>query len=446
MCNLTRISVKNITLPLLVILTIYLLVGRNVFVQAQSPQQETTLGVNAVTVEWSPDGTLIAVGTESGVVIYDTNLRPVTALPGYTEQVISLSWSPDSQRLAGIGYPYEYDITFLYVPVITSSLLVWQRDINNNFSLEKRIDYPNQNNVVQVEWSPNPNEAMLAVRESEYLPNEDLAFGSITVWDTTNWEIESTLQNTYREMYGNLAWKPDGTLLAGGGEAWCYELRPCNIASESVVGNIIFVINPSTGQRIYFDYQGGQVQGISWSTNNQIAIIAIGIRVYDSTLTTIIGETTGYRQYGLKWMPSQTELLLWSRNGEINIVDTSNFESRFNLIIPDFQDLSLSSDGHQIVVLTDAQMIALYDIPLNGITCHLTIPATDTRALLTAIISANTTPESDTFCLEAGTYTLDAPITSDITLHGLGAGAEIIGSLQVSGAGRLTLRNVTVTP
>jgi pectate lyase len=70
----------------------------------------------------------------------------------------------------------------------------------------------------------------------------------------------------------------------------------------------------------------------------------------------------------------------------------------------------------------------------------------DIPALLTAITSANGTPETDTICLEAGTYTLDAPITSAMTLVGLGAGAEIIGSLQVSGAGRLTLRNVTVNP
>jgi hypothetical protein len=80
------------------------------------------------------------------------------------------------------------------------------------------------------------------------------------------------------------------------------------------------------------------------------------------------------------------------------------------------------------------------------VTCDFTISPADTPALLSAIATANTTPEPDTICLEAGTYTLDAPITSDITLHGLGAGAEIIGSLQVSGAGRLTLRNVTVTP
>jgi hypothetical protein len=47
---------------------------------------------------------------------------------------------------------------------------------------------------------------------------------------------------------------------------------------------------------------------------------------------------------------------------------------------------------------------------------------------------------------EPGTYTHDMPITSEITLVGLGAGAEISGSLQVSGTGRLTLRNGSVTP
>jgi pectate lyase len=104
-------------------------------------------------------------------------------------------------------------------------------------------------------------------------------------------------------------------------------------------------------------------------------------------------------------------------------------------------DIDWNPDGTQLVyggISTNGQDAQIVIVPAPSI-CSATVP--DTPALLSAIASANTT-----ICLEAGIYTLDAPITSAMTLVGLGAGAEIIGSLQVSGAGRLTLRNVSVTP
>jgi WD40 repeat protein len=349
------------TLLLFAFTLIYLLFSTNSIIQAQSPQQEITIDVHAVTIEWSPDGSLIALGTENGVWIYTTDLQFVTTLPDYTQQVVSLSWSPDSQRLAGVGYPYQAGVE-LYVPVFTSSLLIWQRGSNNNFSLIQRFDYPEQANIVRVEWSPTGT--YLASVISEYLPRSDTAFGDIEIRDTStpNWEIVSHLQNSYRAMYADVAWSPDGSLIASGAEAWCYELRPCNMVGEPVNGTIVFLANPTTGERVSYAYTGLPTHGISWSLDNQIAVAAAEIRIYDSTLTNILYENTSYRQYGLKWMPNQTELLLWSYDGEINIIDSTNFESRFSLTVPNFQALSLSPANNQIVILNNSHTIAMYNL------------------------------------------------------------------------------------
>jgi WD40 repeat protein len=356
MYSLMHRSNKKIAISLLVIFAACLLV------RGQSPMQETLLGVNGVTVEWSPDGTLIAVGTENGVQIYTFNLQLVTTLPDYAQQVVSLSWSPDSQRLAGAGYPYQAGVE-LYVPVFTSSLLVWQRGLDNNFSLVQRIDYPEQPNIVYVEWSPTGT--YLASVISEYLPRSDTAFADIEIRNTAtpNWEIVSHLQNSYRAMYADVAWSPDGSLIASGAEAWCYELRPCNRDGEPVAGTIVFVVNPFTGERISYSYTGLTAYGIAWSLKDQIAVASSEIRIYDSTLTRVDGEITHHAPYRLAWLPDQTELLLWSHRGEINIVDAGNFRSRFSLIIPDFQDLSLSPDGNQIAVLTGSSMLEIYSLP-----------------------------------------------------------------------------------
>jgi hypothetical protein len=340
------------------VILLSLILGQTVLSQEASNQVD--LSVNAVTVEWSPDGSLIAVGTEIGVKLYNANLEEIGVLPDYSQQVVSLSWSPDSQQLAGVGYPYEAGME-IWIPVFTSSLLIWERNENDSFLLIHQFDYADQKNVVDVEWSPNGG--YLAARTSENIERTDFAYGDIEIWDTKTWEIQSRLQGTFREMLSDLAWSPDSALLASSGEARCDEIRPCNAIDETITGMIVFTINPSTGQRVSYTFSGAYTFGVSWSLNNQIAIASTTIRIYDSNLSTLIRETVDYDEYRLAWMPNQTELLLWSFSGKIDIVDSLNFESRFHLELPEMEALSLSPDGRSLAIIDTAQTLSLYDIP-----------------------------------------------------------------------------------
>jgi hypothetical protein len=161
----------------------------------------------------------------------------------------------------------------------------------------------------------------------------------------------------------------------------------------------------------------------------------------------------------------------WSSNDQFvatanNAADVQIWNSSTGSYLGKVADNSYATDFNPInqdIVYTD-NLDPLYPsfiIPLSDIlpSCDITIPATDTTSLISAIITGNSAGSPYRICLSNSTYTLttsnnsasDGPnglpvITSDITLHGLGAGAEIIGSLQVSGAGRLTLRNVSVNP
>jgi hypothetical protein len=122
----------------------------------------------------------------------------------------------------------------------------------------------------------------------------------------------------------------------------------------------------------------------------------------------------------------------------------------FKLQIMDGETLSNAYlDGifwDELETCTETSQLCEVVAAMESLTCDIRISSSTVSSLQIAITSANGTPEPDTICLEGGTYTLDTPITSDITLVGLGAGAEISGSLQVSGAGRLTLRNMSVNP
>jgi WD40 repeat protein len=55
-------------------------------------------------LEWSPDGSMIAVGTMSGLIrIVDAMGQPVITLQTEGAQVSTLAWSPDGTRLASAG-------------------------------------------------------------------------------------------------------------------------------------------------------------------------------------------------------------------------------------------------------------------------------------------------------------------------------------------------------
>jgi hypothetical protein len=161
---------------------------------------------------------------------------------------------------------------------------------------------------------------------------------------------------------------------------------------------------------------------------------AIDLSAHGTTNLTILANT----------VPTNVGSVVFDLNGVFQTDDTAPYEFSNWTPAPGRYTLTATPYSGESGTGTAGTALTINFTVVNPIVCTSTV--LDTPALLSAITSANATPEADTICLEAGTYTLDAPITSDITLVGLGAGAEISGSLQVSGAGRLTLRNVSVTP
>ena len=79
------------------------------------------LGKGSVSdIQYSPDGTLLAVGGSLGIWLYDTHTNAeVGLLAGDTGRIISVSFSPDGNTLAGggIGMAMLWDMT-PFLPII----------------------------------------------------------------------------------------------------------------------------------------------------------------------------------------------------------------------------------------------------------------------------------------------------------------------------------------
>jgi WD40 repeat protein len=374
-------------------------------------------------VAWSPDGTMIAGGGTDGFLrIWNADSGDTFIdFPGLTTTVLSISWSPDSTKIVSSQESGRVVVWNVSDPAYLPGQLIV--DLSG---------HPNQ--VLRVAWSPDGTKIA------------SVSFGGIDnlkIWDTSDYTLAASF--TAGDIFG-LEWSLDSTKLTlahSDTGAYVVDISPNAIGTN---------VNIPIGVR-------EPTASIAWNSDG--SLLASGefykgiIHIWDAAGNPIAifeDHTNGIS--ALAWGPDDQLLASASPDGTIRIWDTVTMSPIPLEIIQKgnvyTQSIAWSPDGSKIAyggAASNGQgnnvLIALAPLPN---TCSLTIPAADTPALLSAITSANGAPETDTICLEAGTYTLDAPITSDITLVGLGAGAEIIGSLQVSGAGRITLRNVTVNP
>jgi WD40 repeat protein len=88
-------------------------------------------------IDWSPNGQTLAVGTEAGIDIWDVNTREIiTNLKGHKRSVDSLEWSPDGSELASGS-------------TLDGSVFIW--DMPGG----QRVNSMSFENVECLAWSPD---------------------------------------------------------------------------------------------------------------------------------------------------------------------------------------------------------------------------------------------------------------------------------------------------
>jgi WD40 repeat protein len=165
----------------------------------------------AITLDWHPDGSLLAVGGSLGVWLYDDNLADIGHVPD-TGSLTSFAWSPDGNWLATFNEAGSLQIWSVDLePLILSPFQAWR------FTIEGYIDS-------SITWAPDSQR--LAMSIGERIQVFDISIGKTIV--------------TVPEAISPITWHPDGTKLAGVvdlGEAIGKEVRVWDATTGSVMDN-----------------------------------------------------------------------------------------------------------------------------------------------------------------------------------------------------------------
>ena len=140
-----------------------------------------------LSVEWSPDGKLVAFGMETGTVrLYDAaSFRLVRMLVGHTNAVHSADWHPDGDRIASASED--------------GTVRIWHADGRPGPVLEANTALH-----ASVAWSPDGERLVSGGND-----------GSVRLWNADG--TPGPILTGHRWYVDSVAWRPDGQLLASGG-------------------------------------------------------------------------------------------------------------------------------------------------------------------------------------------------------------------------------------
>ena len=163
---------------------------------------QVRLGKGSVSeIEYSPDGTRLAVASSIGIWLYDANTgREVALLTGHEGSLRSVAFSPDGQTLGGVSWDER----------------IWLWDAITG-RLKARLESPGDW-LASVVFSPDGH----TLASGGHHEASTASYGSIQLWDAVTGRLEVNLKG-HREWVASLAFSPDGHTLASG--SWDRTIR-----------------------------------------------------------------------------------------------------------------------------------------------------------------------------------------------------------------------------
>jgi WD40 repeat protein len=273
-------------------------------------------------VAWSPDGQLLATGTQepqekSGFVdIFEAATgRKIQSLPfeGH-ESLHGVAWSPDNQRVAAaLGRP--------------GGVVVWNRSSGQQVLNVVAHD----SEARSVAWSPDGR--LLASGGLDYL---------VHLWDVDT-ERKIFTFSEHRDNIGSVLWSPDGKRIAS--RSWAGEIK----VWEPSTGEVLLALSQPKGSAADGQYS------ISWSPGGDrlAACYTHGeIIVWDAStgrkIHQILGHTSDLR--AVAWSPDGKRLASGGYDRFVKIWDAQT--GRELLALPGHQQiiysLAWSPDGKRL--------------------------------------------------------------------------------------------------
>lgn len=230
---------------------------------------EIQLGVTLYDAEWSPDGSLLAVATESGIRIFTSSLQFVTELQGHLSAVTAVAWSPDGTQLAS-GASYFDD-----------GLRIWNYDaVTNTFTLDRVLlregELEDSYETRALAWSPDGFQfADLS------LSGYDGHYNVLSIYNASTWVKSTALPYVDQHLVPQMAWSPDGSRIAlTGGNRELYKLIVVDVETLTLVYRQLL--------RNYGDIEISNPVLVSWNAQDEIV-------VPDGTELSVFEGATGIR-------------------------------------------------------------------------------------------------------------------------------------------------------
>lgn len=290
-------------LLLIVLLAVTPLHAQTISDELKTPPQVAQLGRGtAETLDWHPDGKMLAVGGSLGLWLYDDTLADLAHLPEAGE-IAWLVWSPDGDQLATADQ--------------NDTVRVWDVTLDPYTLTPNRSWTFNDDGYLSVRFEWSPDGERLAVITSDEAQVLDVNSGETLL--------------TIPDLEFTLAWHPDGTQIAGAvdlGEELGRQVRVWDATSGEVVDTYT-----STDPYLFWsDFQwspdGSELVGV---TSVPAILHAWSVETGDllNDADTYTGEFAAY--FDMWWLDEGQQLVTISRsvsppaNSVLNTWDTDSW-------------------------------------------------------------------------------------------------------------------------